>query len=60
MPKKGIAKISIKKPPFKSEDPHFRLDYNKKNKKNKNSRTLFAGFIVLIGGFGYIILGGFI
>jgi hypothetical protein len=56
MPKKEIAKIFAKELFFKFEDLHPRPNYNKKIKNNKNNKTLFMGFIILINNFGYIIL----
>jgi hypothetical protein len=58
--KKGIVKIFVKDPPIKLENPHPRPDYSKKDKNNKDGRTLFAGFITSINNFRRIILGGFV
>jgi hypothetical protein len=54
------VKILVKNPLIKLENPHPRPDYGKKNKNNKDGKTSFAGFITLINGFKYIILGKFV
>jgi hypothetical protein len=55
-----IIKIFIKNSFIKLENSYPRPDYDKKNKNNKNNRILFAEFIILIGGFVYIVLGRFV
>jgi hypothetical protein len=60
MPKKGAMKTFIKKFFIKFKNPYPRPDYGKKDKDNKNGGTPSARFMALIGGFGHIILGGFI
>jgi hypothetical protein len=58
--KKGIIKIFIKNSFIKLENPYPRPNYGKKNENNKNGGTPSTGFIILINGFGYIVLGGFV
>jgi hypothetical protein len=45
---------------IKFKNPHPQSNYNKKNKNNKNNGAPFIKFIILINGFGYIVLNRFI